>query len=168
MASCKRPSLAQMVEIHYEELKAYIQRRAGSSVTASDIVQETWLRAARHSTKQPDKPLAYLYRTAINLLLDKQRQDTTHGRYLGEIELAEEVECPLSPPDKAAGIRQELERLSDALDDLPEKYRAVFLLSRCEGFTLREIAMQLDIKERTIEKQIAKGMQHCRARLIGA
>ncbi|MNC74559.1 putative RNA polymerase sigma factor FecI [compost metagenome] len=82
--------------------------------------------------------------------------------------MAEEVECPLSPPDKAAGIRQELERLSDALDDLPEKYRAVFLLSRCEGFTLREIAMQLDIKERTIEKQIAKGMQHCRARLIGA
>ena len=166
MASCKPTSLTQLVEIHYEELKAYIQRRAGSAVTASDIVQETWLRAARHSTKQPDKPLAYLYRTATNLLLDKQRQETTHGRYLGEIGLADEVECPLSPPDKAAGIHQALERLSDALDDLPERYRAVFLLSRCEGFTMREIAIQMDIKESTIEKQIARGLQHCRARLI--
>jgi len=165
MASCNHPSLTHLVELHYEELKGYIQRKTGSSATASDIVQETWLRAARHATKQPDKPLAYLYRTATNLLLDKQRQDTTHGRYRGEIGLADEIECPLSAPDKAAGVRQELEILSDALDDLPEKYRAVFLLSRCEGFTLREIALQLDIKERTIEKQIAKGMQHCRARL---
>ena len=165
MASCKSPTLTRLVEIHYEELKAYIQRRAGSSFIASDIVQETWLRAARHSTKQPDNPLAYLYRTATNLLLDKQRQDTTHGRYFGESDLAEAIECPLSSPDKAAGIRQELEILSNALDDLPEKYRAVFLLSRCEGFTMREIAMQLDIKEGTIEKQIAKGMRHCRRRL---
>ncbi|VVM36807.1 RNA polymerase sigma factor [Pseudomonas fluorescens] len=168
MASCKPMTLTRLVEIHYEELKTYIQRRAGSSAIASDIVQETWLRAARHSTKQPDKPLAYLYRTATNLLLDRQRQETTHGRYLGEIGLADEIECPLSPPDEAAGIHQELERLSVALDDLPEKYRSVFLLSRCEGFTLREISMQLDIKERTLEKQIAKGMQHCRARLIEA
>ncbi|MNP83785.1 RNA polymerase sigma factor [compost metagenome] len=41
----------------------------------------------------------------------------------------------------------------------------MFLLSRCEGFTMREIAVQLDIKEGTIEKQIAKGMRHCRTRL---
>jgi DNA-directed RNA polymerase specialized sigma24 family protein len=47
--------------------------------------------------------------------------------------------------------------------DLPEKYRVVFLLSRCEGFTMREIATQLYINESTVEKQIAKGMQHCRA-----
>ena len=155
-------SLTQLVEIHYEDIKRYIHRRAGSAATASDIVQETWLRAARHSTKQPDKPLAYLYRTASNLLLDKLRQDTTHGRYFGEIELAEEAECPLASPEKAAGIRQELEIMAEALRVLPEKYRRVFLLSRCEGFTLREIATQLNINERTVEKQIAKGMQHCR------
>lgn len=165
MASSNHVSLSRLVEIHYEELKGYIQRKTGSCVVASDIVQETWLRAARHSTKQPDKPLAYLYQTARNLLLDKQRQDQTHGRFFSEIELADEVECPLSPPDKAAGFHQELERLANALSDLPEKYRSVFLLSRCEGFTLREIATQLNINESTVEKQIAKGMQHCRKRL---
>lgn len=163
MAVSERLSLTQLVEIHYQDIKAYIQRRAGSSATASDIVQETWLRAARHSTKQPDKPLAYLYRTATNLLLDKQRQDTTHGRYLGEIELAEEVESPLTPPDEAAGIHEELEILAEALRRLPEKYRTVFQLSRCEGFNMREIATQLNINESTVEKQIAKCMQHCRA-----
>ncbi|MNM92016.1 putative RNA polymerase sigma factor FecI [compost metagenome] len=109
--------------------------------------------------------MAYLYRTAINLLLDKQRQDTTHGRYFGESELSEAIECPSTPPDKAAGIFQDLEIVIEALKDLPEKYRDVFLLSRCEGFTMREIATQLSINERTVEKQIAKGIQHCRARL---
>ncbi|VVP85322.1 putative RNA polymerase sigma factor FecI [Pseudomonas fluorescens] len=162
MAVSERLTLTQLVEVHYEDIKAYIQRRAGSSATASDIVQETWLRAARHSTKQPDKPLAYLYRTATNLLLDKHRQDTTHGRYLGESEMAEEVECPLTPPDEAAGICEELEILTEALRGLPEKYRTVFQLSRCEGFTMREIATQMNINESTVEKQIAKGIQHCR------
>jgi RNA polymerase sigma-70 factor (ECF subfamily) len=71
----------------------------------------------------------------------------------------------LAQPDKAAGIRQELEILADALRDLPEKYRVVFLLSRCEGFTMREIATQLNINESAVEKQIAKGMRHCRAYL---
>jgi RNA polymerase sigma-70 factor (ECF subfamily) len=167
MALHERLSLTQLVELHYEDIKGYIQRKAGSAVTAADIVQETWLRAARHSTKQPERPLAYLYRTAANLLLDKQRHDQTYIRHFGDCVLEEELECPLAPPDKAAGIRQELEILADALGDLPEKYRAVFLLSRCEGFTLREIATQLDINESTVEKQIAKGMQHCRARLLG-
>jgi RNA polymerase sigma-70 factor (ECF subfamily) len=165
MASPTRPTLSQLVEIHYEEIKGYIQRKTGSSAVASDIVQETWLRAARHSAKQPENPLAYLYRTATNLLLDKQRQDMTHGRYFDDSEWAEAVECPLAPPDRAAGVRQELEVLADALSDLPEKNRTVFLLSRCEGFTMREIALQLNINESTVEKQIAKGMQHCRARL---
>lgn len=71
----------------------------------------------------------------------------------------------LDPPEKAGGTRQELELLALALGDLPEKYRAVFLLARCEGFTQREIAAQLNINESTVEKQIAKGMQHCRAGL---
>jgi RNA polymerase sigma-70 factor (ECF subfamily) len=162
MAALERLSLTQLVEIHYEDIKGYIQRRTGSAATASDIVQETWLRAARHSNKQPDKPLSYLYRTATNLLLDKQRQEATHDRYFGEIDSSEEVECPLAPPEKAAGIRQELERLAEALRTLPEKYRTVFLLSRCEGFTMREIAAQLNVNESAVEKQIAKGVQHCR------
>ncbi|MCY1273921.1 putative RNA polymerase sigma factor FecI [compost metagenome] len=165
MAPREHLSLTQLVETHYEAIKGYIQRRTGSSATASDIVQETWLRAARHSTKLPDNPLAYLYRTATNLLLDKQRQDQVHGRYLGESSLAEEAECPLVRPDEAAGISQELEILANAVRDLPEKCRAVFLLYRGEGLTMREIATQLNISESTVEKQIAKGMQHCRQRL---
>jgi len=163
MALHERLTLTQLVEVHYEDIKGYIQRKAGSAAIASDVVQETWLRAARHSTQQPDKPLAYLYRTATNLLLDKQRQDMAHGRYFGDSEWGEEAECPLAPPEEAAGTRQELELLAEALGALPEKYRVVFLLSRCEGFTQRQIAAQLDIKESTVEKQIAKGMQHCRA-----
>lgn len=165
MASQESLSLTQLVEIHYDDIKGYIRRRAGSSATASDIVQETWLRAARHSTKHPDKPLAYLYRTANNLLLDKQRQERTHLRYLDQSDLTEEIECSLALPDMAAGIGQEMDILAKALGDLPERYRTVLMLSRWEGYTMREIALQLNINESTVEKQIAKGMHYCRTRL---
>ncbi|MDU9389822.1 RNA polymerase sigma factor [Pseudomonas sp. zfem002] len=165
MTPRERHPLTRLVETHYEELKRYIQRRTGSSSTASDIVQETWLRAARHSDKVPDNPLGYLYRIAGNLLLDKLRQDKLHGRHFSDVEPPEDRECPRVAPDEAAGIREELELLADAVRDLPDKCREVFLLYRGEGLTMREIAARLQISESTVEKHVAKALQHCRQRL---
>ncbi len=165
MSEPERHSLTRLVETHYEELKRFIQRRTGSSSTASDIVQETWLRAARHSSKVPDNPLGYLYRIASNLLLDKLRQDKAHGRHLSDVTPAEDTECPRVAPDEAARISQELELLVEAVRDLPDKCREVFLLYRGDGLTMREIAQRLDISESTVEKHVAKALQHCRQRL---
>ncbi len=165
MTQRERHSLTRLVETHYEDIKRYIQRRTGSSSTASDIVQETWLRAARHSNKVPDNPLGYLYRIASNLLLDKLRQDKAHGRHFADIAPPEDTECPRVAPDEAARISEELELLADAVRDLPDKCREVFLLYRGDGLTMREIAAQLHISESTVEKHLAKAMQHCRKRL---
>jgi DNA-directed RNA polymerase specialized sigma24 family protein len=39
-------SLAQAVEVLYEELRRHVQRRIGSHTFAEDVVQETWIRAS--------------------------------------------------------------------------------------------------------------------------
>lgn len=168
MAPRERLPLTRLVETHYEELKSYIQRKTGSASTAADIIQETWLRAARHASKLPDNPLGYLYRTASNLLLDKQRHEKMRGRYFTDNFELEDSECPQAKPDEVAGHQQEMELLASAVRDLPDKCRVVFLLYRGEELTAREIAERLNISVGTVEKHIAKAMQHCRQRLSDA
>ncbi|CAM3748272.1 ECF RNA polymerase sigma factor SigL [Pseudomonas reidholzensis] len=168
MAPRERLPLTRLVETHYEEIKSYLQRKTGSASTAADLVQETWLRVARHAAKLPDNPLGYIYRTASNLLLDKQRHEQMHGRYFSDDADLEASQCPLTTPDEAAVVQQEMQLLADAVRDLPEKCRAVFLLYRGEELSAREIAERLNISVSTVEKHIAKAMQHCRQRLTDA
>jgi RNA polymerase sigma-70 factor (ECF subfamily) len=58
------------------------------------------------------------------------------------------------------------EALRKAIDSLPEKCRIVFLLSRFEKFSHKEIAEQLDISTKTIENQITKAIKVIREIII--
>ena len=56
----------------------------------------------------------------------------------------------------------ELERL---IKNIPEKRRRIFLLSRMEGLTYREIAEKLNISVNTVNTQISKSLEELRDRL---
>ena len=57
------------------------------------------------------------------------------------------------------GARQELKRLTDAFDRLPDRCREVVWLRRVEELPQKEVAARLGIGEKTVEKQVAKGMR---------
>jgi RNA polymerase sigma-70 factor (ECF subfamily) len=57
-------------------------------------------------------------------------------------------------------IEKELEgRIIDVMNSLPEKCLAVFRLSRIDGLKNREIADQLGISLKAVEKHISKALQ---------
>ena len=58
------------------------------------------------------------------------------------------------------------EQLSNALRELPEQCRTVFQLSRFEDLKYREIAMQLNISEKTVENQMGKALKLLRMKLV--
>lgn len=159
-------SLAQAVETYYEELKAFLTRRTGSSGLASDIIQETWIRATTtKSTSTVHNPRAYLYRMASNVATDHLRQVRRQVYGSADDVLSDSFVDPQPGPEEIAVSREELTILSEAIRELPEKCRAVFLLYRGQGRSMREIAETLNISEKTVEKHIAKAMLHCRERL---
>ena len=161
-------SLAQAVEAHYEELLRFVRRRLGSSVIAAEIAQETWIRAAAVQGAPPDNPRAYLYRMAGNLALDRVRSEQVRTRASVDVAWADEVACPAPGPEQVLAAREELAILTEAVRELPDKCRAVFLLYRGHGLTMRQIAARLEISEKTVEKHIARAMLHLRARLRAA
>jgi RNA polymerase sigma-70 factor (ECF subfamily) len=58
---------------------------------------------------------------------------------------------------------QELETyINKAIDQLPEKCRMVFVLSRFEQLSYKEVAAKLGISTKTVENQISKALKHLR------
>ena len=51
------------------------------------------------------------------------------------------------------------------VEDLPEKRKQVFILSRTEGLSNKEIALQLNISEKTIEDHITHAIKHIKSSL---
>jgi len=166
--------LAKAVEVHYQELQRFVERRTGSPALAEDVLQETWIRASKAGGPLPDNVRAYLFRMVANLTTDHLRRDRSKQRW----ELASSNphagtgESDQDLPEQAANdpadvtlSRQEFAVLSRAVDELPDKCREVFLLYRGLGMTMREVAQQLSISEKTVEKHIARAMLHCRKRM---
>jgi len=177
MAQRPFQSLTQAVETYYEELRQFVLRRTGSRTLAEDVIQETWLRASTPGGVMPDNPRAYLYRMAGNIAIDHLRRIRTQTRVEGG-SLADpraptqdgqiEIASPSPFPDEVAAAREELAILCGAIEELPEKCRQVFLLYRGDGLTMREIAVRLNVSQKTVENHIARAMVHCRRRLSAA
>lgn len=135
-------------------LRRYFLRRLRNGEDALDYVQEAFARLAhafRH--KPPERPASYLRSIAINMLIDRSRQTRVlHCDLSFEIAVPAEQEDALLADDVMAIYQA-------ALDSLPERTRAVFLLYRIEGLKYREIAETLDISISAVQKHMARALE---------
>ena len=58
-----------------------------------------------------------------------------------------------------------LKTINHAVNELPEKCREIFTMSRFGNLKYQEIADQLEISVKTVETQMSKALQHMRIRL---
>ena len=103
---------------------------------------------------------AYLYHATRNASLDVLKHKKVESRYLSSLESNESiVEADLMEEAELAA------RINEAIQNLPEKCREVFLLCRFEGLKYAEIADQLNISVKTVEMQISIALKKLRSDL---
>jgi RNA polymerase sigma factor (sigma-70 family) len=128
-----------------------------------DIVQETYVRAFQSTKKDAvQEPRAFLFKIAKNLALDYARK--AENRLASNTDPAESLEdelLSLNPTLDEAVSREEFSIFCDAVRRLPVQRRRVFVLKRVYGYTQREIATQMQISEKTVERHLTLAMQNC-------
>lgn len=146
-----------------------VRRLVGSPSAAEDLVQDVFVNVLRGARQgEVDNPRAYLSRCATNVALDHLRRERVRTRIAPAEALTGSEICAAPLQDAIVQGRQELELLQEAVESLPPMCKAVFLLSRDHGLTMREIAERLGISAKTVEKHIQRAMTSCRQALRAA
>ncbi len=135
--------------------------------TAREIVQDSFIRLweKRDVIDTSKSVKSYLTTSIHNKCLNHLRDNRKFDNNLLQIEQLSEVSDGKTSDFL---VEKELRKsIETAIDELPEKCREVFLLSRNENLKYQEIASQLGISVKTVETQMSKALHHLRLRLSG-
>ncbi len=132
--------------------------------TAEDIVQEVFYELYRKKeTLKIDSLKAYLSRAVFNRSINyvKGRREIVESN---DDTVVDRVETYDSQDQMEYN---ELENyINKIIDTLPEKCRLVFVLSRFEQLSYKEIAQRLDISVKTVENQMSKALKILRQEFV--
>ena len=153
------------MEHYYRELVSFLSARLGSRQAAEDVAHDAYLRVLeRTGSEQIEHPRAFLYRTALNLVVDRhRRQLVRQAEPLDTLDADSQLHSSELQHDLQ--LDQRLALMQKALDELSRPCRDSFLLRKIEGLSHQQIADRLGISRSLVEKHIVNAMKHCRVRM---
>jgi len=151
-----REAFAQLVLFYNESLYRWVARLTGNSHAAEDLVQDTFVRAYQAITRlRPDTNLkAWLFRIAHNAYANWVRNRKGKNSLLPN-----DVLDTQAGPEELAQENETSHRLQQAIDKLPEEWKAALLLRIQEDMAFREMAIALGTTEETARWRVYKARQ---------
>jgi len=168
--------ISDAVRREYPSLRAFIRKRVVDQSDAEDILQEVFfeLVEAYRLMKPVEQVTAWLFRVARNRITDLFRRKTREARAAEpakfndegeELLLDELLPSPDAGPDAVYARRVMLEALDDALDELPEEQREVFIAHELMGYSFKDLAEQSGTTVNTLLSRKHYAVLHLRERL---
>ena len=153
--------ISETVMREQNRLRNFIRKRVADSSEAEDILQDVFyeLVEASRMMKPIEQMSAWLFRVARNKIIDffrKKRPEASIGDPLAASEDGEpftlEDLLPSSDegPEAAFARSVLLEELEEALEELPEEQREVFVAHELEGYSFKEIAARTGVGVNTL------------------
>jgi RNA polymerase sigma factor (sigma-70 family) len=167
MTDSNRKAILHILLTGYSDLSRHLTKRFGRGSDVEDILQETYLKLQKIPTDAViGNPRSYLYRLADNLAKDRARSLAARERYISS-DVMPDISEDRPSPEHETDYRQRLQILENAVGELPERQREVFLMHKFDGLSYGDVATQLGISKSAVEKLMMKALAHCRDRLDG-
>jgi RNA polymerase sigma-70 factor, ECF subfamily len=141
-----------LYERHADRVLAYCTYHLRDRSEAEDALQTTFMQALRALQRGvvPEIELAWLLAIARNVCLT--RWNTNRRRSQLEVARDPQVLQEVAPGRESEG--EELFRLQEALEAMPERERKAILLREWQGLSYREIAAELGLSQSAVETLI--------------
>lgn len=165
IAKNDRKVFEKLFKSYYKELCRFAMRYVREEVASEEIVQEVfiniWERRAALNINSSIK--AYLFTAVRNRSFNYIKLQLPKEHLKTDVDVLSEIQIDHSEDDLRL---EELKGyVNDAIDGLPKKCKAIFILSRTGGLTYNEIAIELDISVKTVENQVGLALKKLREKL---
>jgi RNA polymerase sigma-70 factor (ECF subfamily) len=155
VAAGDEQAFARLFEAYHNQLGEYVFRLTDSLPVTEEIVQDVFLKIWLKRTLLPglDSFTNYLFILLRNHTLNSLRKRATERvRYLQWATVFEEDEAP----DEVS--EQYRAWIDEAVDQLPERQKEIYLLSRYQHLTHQQIATQLNIAPSTVKTHLERAV----------
>jgi len=155
---------------HRAGLFRFILRQCPSRGEAEELFQEVWMSLieARSRYRVAARFSTYLYRIAVNRLIDRSRRRSSRPTaslddpdHPGDLAVAE----PAANPERQAAARQDAARVLAALAVLPAEQREAFLLHEEGGLSVAEIGEVTQVPAETAKSRLRYALAKLRQAL---
>ena len=151
--TCQPDTFQSLFFKYHAALRRFLYYKCGIWTATEDLVQESFLRLWKHCAEvPPEKAGSYLYTVANRLFLDEARKNQVAFKFKSHQTSLPESSAP--SPEFEMEMVEFQQKLERALALLSEGQRVVFLLNRVDKLTYAEIAAQLDISVKAVEKRM--------------
>lgn len=162
------PSIVvRLFKAHAKRVQRFLAFRLRDTEDGREATQEVFLKLWRHeqSGTLRAKATNYMYSATQSIAADMERHRVRHPK---EQQAADDLDtAPAVVPDQDDVVhwRRAMARLVDILETLPETTRQVLVLYHLKEMDYDQIAAELGISRRTVERHIARAVSYCRARM---
>lgn len=161
MAAGDPKDFASIYETYFPKITGYLRRIVGEA-EAEDVAQEVFVKvhAALDGFRGESRLSTWIYRIATNAAMDHVRKGSSarvpvHRSGGAEGEAVDDVLPDSVPPPDTLLIRKDMNAcILGIVNELPDTYRTVLILSDLEGFTNAEIADVLAITVDSVKIRI--------------
>lgn len=161
---CAPATYKKIYDSYADGLYGFMIYKCGDSDKAQDFVQEAFVKLWTNCSKVFfEKAKSYLFTVANNLFLD----DYAHQKVVLAHKKFNVKSSTNETPEYLLEEQEFLKKLQNAISSLPDKQREVFLMNRIDKKKYREIAEELDISVKAVEKRMTLALKTLRTQIKG-
>lgn len=153
-----------LFDSHFQALRNYIYYRCGDAELATDIAQDVFMRLwEKRNNVFENIQMGLLVKIANDMLVSNYRRVKTGQKFRDAIR---KINLDTITPEERLIFKELNGRYERALNDLNENERVVFLMNRVDGLKYAEIADQIGISIKAVEKRMSKALTFLRVQLM--
>lgn len=171
MAAAQKRNITQVINDYSKRLRGFIRKRVRNEADAEDILQDVFYQFIGN-TEPIEQLTSWLFAVTRNKIIDKQRKhkpDLIEDVYATDDEESlnwSELFFDSNDNPETDYLRTLFwEVLNEALDELPEEQKQVFILNELEGVPFKIIAEQTGETVNTLISRKRYAVLHLRERL---
>lgn len=154
----------ELFDKYFDTIRRFVYYRCGDIETASDITQEVFMKIwEKREQFEVSDIKSLLYKIANDKLISDYRKGQTWLNFEQSMTIEQDYDAS---PEEIVQFEELKTTYSKALADMPENQRVTFLMNRNEGLKYHEIAKNLNISIKAVEKRISTALAYLKKELL--